>query len=224
MSTVQFIRKIDSLLSGVYSSIPFTYYGIVKSVIGRGNNQTLLDCGTGDGSFMAFLNSDKQFRVTGVDVFEPYLKLAKKTGVYDKLIRQDLRKLDIKDKSYDIVFCSHVIEHLSKTEGTKLVKKLEKIAKKRVILLMPVGFFPQEEYDDNEHQEHVSEWYPEDFKKMGYKVRGQGLKAIYKNENIVEKYGLFSYFWHITSTLSQPILLLKPNWSTYMICYKDAKK
>jgi SAM-dependent methyltransferase len=202
---------------------PLTYWGILCRMVGT-DFKTILDVGCGNGDPMSVINRDHTFQATGVDIYAPYLQVCKKRGVYSNLVRSDIRDLPFKDKSFDTVICFHVIEHLTKKEGLFLIKKLETIARKRVVLAMPLGDLPQEEYDGNKHQEHKSEWYPSEFKKMGYKVVGQGLMAIYRNENVVEKYGWLSNIIFVFSILFQPLLLIKPELARYIICRKDLDK
>lgn len=183
---------------------------------------TVLDLGCGDGSAVEFLGLPENFEMIDVDIFEPYLKLAKRRGIYKKLVKADIREFYPKEK-FDIVLASHVLEHLEKNDGLKLIKKIEKFSKKRVIIACPIGDLPQEEYDNNPFQVHRSSWTVNEMKNLGYEVRSQGLKALWGNENVVLKYGLFSYILFPISILSFPVLLLKPELGTYMICVKDVK-
>lgn len=210
--------KLDYILSG----FPLAYWGILRRAVGE-DFATILDVGCGTGDPMGVINHDKNYKATGIDIYKPYLKECRERGYYSQLIEGDVRKLSFKDRSFDAVVSFHVIEHLTKEEGLAMIKKMEKIAKKRVVIVTPLGHLPQEEYDGNKHQEHISKWYPKDFRKMGYKVVGQGLMAIYKDQNVVEKYGFLSNFIFVLSIFFQPLLFIKPEWARYIICRKDLK-
>jgi len=177
--------------------------------------------GCGDGSLAKVLNLNKNFKLTGVDIFEPYLKKARKTGLYEKLIKADVRNLPFKEEKFDVVFCAHLIEHLTRKEGFKLIKRLESLARKKVVIASPVGFLPQDEYNGNPFQKHKSVWWSEDFKTRGYKVVGQGLRLIYGQQNVVERLGLLSYLFSLVSLAYQPLLFLNPNLGVYIICWKE---
>lgn len=78
----------------------------------------------------------------------------------------------IPDESFDSVFLIDVIEHLEKEDGVQLLKEMERIACRQVLLFTPLGFMPQHyEVGDTdawglngtEYQEHKSGWEPEDF-------------------------------------------------------------
>lgn len=221
------MRRIDSFLVGVYRQVPFTYIWLFKRSFDKflesKRKISVLDIGCGDGFAMGRLNLPRNFEITGLDIFEPYLKIAKGKKIYKRLIKMDARKIGI-DKKYDIVLASHVLEHLDHAEGERFIKKLEKIANKRVIIAAPIGYFPQGEYDNNSYQLHKSQWRVDDLKKLGYSISSQGLRILWGNENIVKKYGIFSYFLFLLSLVSTPLLLVKPELGTYMICRKDVKK
>lgn len=211
---MQITNKIISLIS---TKIPLSYYGIVRKEMGKAP-LNILDVGCGNGIFMSVLNSKKNFKVTGVDIFSPYLRLAKKTGAYSRLIRQDINKLTFPDKSFDIVICNHVIEHLKKEDGLKLLKCFEKIARKKIIVVTPIGFLEQDERDDNKHQRHLSSWVPHDFSKLGYKVIGQGLNIYYRNKlinRLSNRIGVLNNFFFFIHVIFQPLISKR-----YSLCYQ----
>ncbi len=220
------MRKIDLFLMPLYRQLPFTYYGIFsrpfRQFLDSDIKTTVLDLGCGDGSATKNLQLPKKFEITGVDIFSPYLVIARKSGAYKKLIRADVTKYR-PSKKYDIVMALHVLEHLDKSVGEKFLKKIEKFAKKKIIVATPIGTFTQTEYDENPYQLHRSSWTPEEMIVRGYRVSAQGLKFLWGNENIALKYGVVSYLFFLISALLTPVLRLKPNLGTYMICEKKVK-
>jgi len=201
--------------------LPFSYSWILRHQMG--GSRTVLDLGCGDGALMSFLNKDKRYQVTGIDLFRPDLKKAKETGVYSKLIYGDIRKLKIKKNSFDLVFSSQVIEHLEKKEAVALIKILEKIAKKKLVLGTTNGFFPFERIEGNDNnplQVHKSGWSIKEFKKMGYEVYGQGIGAIYKPGGLGHRVIYLRLFLYIFSYLLSPLIYFYPNLSAYLIAVK----
>lgn len=206
----------------ILTHIPFSSPWIFRFHLG--NARTVLDIGCGDGSLMMKINHDNKYHVTGVDLYKPYLKKAKATGVYRQIISSDIRKIKFKAKSFDVVIASQVIEHLNKKDALNLIKKMEKITKKRLILATPNGFVeydPFEGGDGNSLQEHKSGWETEEMEKMGYRVYGQGVGFIYKPNGLLYRYRKFKDFWVLISYLLSPISYIAPEASASIVAVKD---
>lgn len=132
----------------------------------------VLDLGCGKESPLRFF-SKRPYSV-GVDIFLPYLLESKRNGIHNEQILADVRALPFKAKAFNGIMALEVIEHLTKDEGYKLLREMEKLSKKLVIISTPNGFLPQEERDGNPFQKHKSAWTMNEFKSLGYKVRGTG--------------------------------------------------
>lgn len=215
---------IDDFIISFSYLIPWSYYGILKGLMGK-EEQTILDVGCGNGTFMYVFNKDRKFKVTGIDIFEEDLKKAEKLNIYNKLVKGDVTKLKFGNKSFDIVISNHVIEHLTKNDGQKFLNKLEKVAKRKVIVITPLGFRKQEGYSGNVFQEHKSGWYPKDFIKRGYSVIGQGLSVYYTNKplNILLRLmGPINNFFFVFHILAQPLIGKKfIKYAHQIICVKE---
>ncbi len=139
---------------------------------------SVLDLGCGDNSPLGFINR-KKYSV-GVDGFNKSIAKSKNKNIHDKYLHKNILEIekDFKKKSFDAVIALDVIEHLEKKDGYKLLKIMEHIASKKIILLTPNGFVPQTG-EGNGLQEHLSGWIVSDFKKLKYKVFGRyGLKNL----------------------------------------------
>ena len=213
------IRKI---LQDITVNMPYTYPSIIHDSLN--DSYTILDIGCGNGHLMSMINSNKELLVTGVDLFQPYLDNAKKTGCYKKLIKMDIRKLRFDEASFDCVLSSHVVEHFRKEDAFEQIKIMEKIAQKKIIIGTPNGYFPQDPYDGNDLQEHFSEWGAEDFEKLGFRVYGQGAKFIYGYRGLLNGWmGSFlvtRFFLFFLSYLLSPIIYNYPRYSLYLIAVK----
>jgi len=94
-------------------------------------------------------------------------------GQYANVFERDARDLSfIPDKSYDAVFCAHLIEHMSKMDGLLFLREMERIARMIVVVETPNGYLPQGAADGNEFQRHLSGWEPYEFEMLGYSVVG----------------------------------------------------
>lgn len=203
----------------------FSYHWIIKKNMGR--IKTILDVGCGDGSFMKILNMDKKYKITGIDLYKPSVQLAKTTKAFDHVISKDLRKIDYKQKSFDLALSSQVIEHLSKKDAISLIKKMEKIARKKVIIATTNGYFPYdpiEGKDDNPLQVHKSGWSVAEFRKIGYRVYGQGLAFVYKPNKMLRKVFFLKDILFVISYLLSPIIYFFPIFSTYIIAIKEVEQ
>lgn len=139
--------------------------------------ESVLDLGCGRHSMIPIIPSF--IRTTGVELFEPHYREAVEKARHDKLIQADITKIEFEDNSFDAVVLMDVIEHLSKDEGEKLIKKLERWARKKVIVFTPNGFLHQDEYADNPYMVHQSGWECAEFKNKGFCVYGvRGFKNL----------------------------------------------
>lgn len=111
---------------------------------------SVLDVGCGKGFLLNLIHQHyPDIQLQGADFVEhPNLK------AYN-FIKADARHLPVPDKSFDLVVCTHTIEHISPAED--LVRELKRIARHKLIVITPrqkyfyytldehVNFFPQKE-------------------------------------------------------------------------------
>ncbi len=140
---------------------------------------SVLDLGCGPSSPIQFC---KVKYSVGVETYIPYIKESKKSHIHSTYINKEISQLNFKTKSFDAVIMIDVLEHLKKEEGNDLLKKIEKWARKKIIINTPNGFLPA--FDTTNHyQTHISGWNIEEMKKKGYEAYGMaGLKFLRKKE------------------------------------------
>lgn len=174
----------EALIRRITVETPFSWSWLLRESIG--DSKTVLDIGCGDGILMKTLSKDRNWKIIGVDIFKDSILKAKALGVYESFIQGDvievLKKMITQKKHFDTVFCSQLIEHLSKKEGNKLLDLMGQLALEKIVVTTPKGFVEQrEEYvGNNHHQHHESGWEVEDFASRGYKVYGLGLSAVWR--------------------------------------------
>jgi len=139
---------------------------------------SVLDVGCGKHSALLSIAKHYKFELTGLDIFEPYLKEAKNKGGYRSVVLADARQLPFKDKSFEAVACIEVIEHVGKEGGEKLLNELERISRWLVLISTPIGESVQHAYDGNPYQEHRYIWSVEELEARGFEMRGRGLKGL----------------------------------------------
>lgn len=181
--------------------------------------ESVLDAGCGANSPLKYIK--KTFYSEGVDIFRKSVAASRRARIHDSYRVGDIRNIDrwYKQKSFDAVICLDVIEHLSELDALALMKKMESIARKKVIILTPNGYYHQNPYDGNPHQVHASGWSLPKLKKLGYSVRGlRGLKFI-RGECATIRYKPW-VFWGFLSFISEPLCYCIPDLSYDLFAIK----
>ncbi len=179
--------------------------------------KSVLDVGYGIHSPVSRI--PRTFHLEGIDLL-PIPK--KKFQMHDSYKKGDIRYLKkfYRKKSFDGAVVLDVIEHLSKSDALQLLKDLEVIVRKKIIIMTPEGFHHQGEIDGNPHMTHLSGWKTEEFKQKGYRTHGlQGLK-IFRGEEASMKYKPW-YFWLLISHLSQSIAYFFPRIAFHIVAIKS---
>lgn len=214
--------------------LPFTPLWTVKRCLGE-NILTVLDVGCGSGDPMRAFGQRYSYKV-GLDAFQPYLDICKERRIYDEVVLHDANNLPLPfaDKSFDMVIAIRFIEHLERKKAYKLLAEFERIARKRILLCVPVGEFAQDAFDNNTFQIHRSFWYPEQFRKRGYDVVGNGIVHLHTGKQLIQRieslskrkflllswiYIPFFIVWIIAGIFTRN----KPEYGANMVCTKEVK-
>lgn len=136
------------------------------------DSRTVLDVGCGVGATLQEFCCPIKI---GVDAHRPYLENAR-SGVFIKInfTAERISELFLPN-SLDCVTLIDVIEHFEKGVGYDVLRQVEGIAAKKVIVFTPRGFFQQLDVDHYGlggecYQRHRSGWEVEDFNNLGYNV------------------------------------------------------
>lgn len=179
-------------------------------------DDTVLDLGCGYNSALQYC--DIAFSV-GVELFVPYLEESQKKAIHNEYLRADIREVDFKPKSFDVVMASDVLEHLAKDEGHELIRKMEVWARKKIILTTPNGNLYQDAYDDNPLQRHLSGWNVNELRKIGFKAYGMNGWRRLRGYRAMIKYRPF-YLWLIFSGISQWLAYYYPKMAFQLFAVK----
>ncbi len=106
-----------------------TYYKEAISLI-PSDVESILDIGCGEGTFFNMLE-DKYFTI-GLDVSRTALRYVKKQKV-----QGDIGNLPFKSRSFDLVTCLEVLEHLKQDAFINGISEIERVAKKYIIVSVP---------------------------------------------------------------------------------------
>jgi len=181
----------------------------------------ILDVGCGSGSPIKPFS--KNFYSVGADLFKPALLESKKKRIHNDYVLLDINNLCFRSNFFDAVLALDVIEHLEKTKGLRLIKTMENIAKKKVVLITPNGFVPQGVLAKNVFQVHLSGWTVSELKRLKYIVHGiVGLKLL-RTEEAKLKYKPDFCFSEI-SDISQKLTYHFPIMAFELLCIKIIQK
>ena len=118
------------------------------------NAKTVLDVGAGCGTYRSMFPTLGQ-HWTALEVWQPYVDKYNLRDKYDTVIVEDLRTWN-PTKTYDICFCGDILEHMTEKEAVQVLNKLREIAT-TVIVSIPIGYYPQGEYEGNPYEIHVED-------------------------------------------------------------------
>lgn len=216
--------RLAQLSRRVRPYLPFTALNTAWRSIPR-DARSMLDVGCGQGEPMRFIRRKRWLFSVGVDIFLPYLRECRRVGIHDQYIQCDVRSLPFRRKSFDVVLCMEVLEHLDKEDGRNVINALEEIARWRVIITTPVGAHEQHEFDHNPYQQHQVIWQPAEMKALGYKVRGHGIKnlgGMSGRQSPLPR--LLRPLVDVAWVLAGPLVCLWPHLAGNMVCIKTIKR
>jgi glycosyltransferase involved in cell wall biosynthesis len=135
----------------------------IKNIVSRLPRQKMLDIGCGCGTY-AKMFPDADW--TGVEIWEPYVEKYGLTDLYNNLYVEDARTWEPM-AHYDVAFAGDVLEHLYINEASDLVDRLKSCAD-TVVISIPIGYYPQGEYDGNPHETHLTDNWTDDLVKSTF--------------------------------------------------------
>ena len=206
------------ILKKIYHGIFPTYIHVLRREIE--GMRSLVEMGSGKTSPFRHVNFKGES--VGIDIDRESINESRKRNIHKKYILGDVLKVRIKENSYDCAVALDLIEHLSKKDGYKLIKKMLSISWKKVIIFTPNGFLPQGEIAGNPFQKHLSGWSVKEFKRHGFKVKGiNGIKFLRGGEARI-KYRP-KLLWTIISEISQLFTYFIPSAAFQIIAIKEKK-
>lgn len=141
------IEQIDLPAYGPTDGRPFT-----KMILSMLPHKTILDIGCGAGTYTKLF---PQSSWTAVEIWEPYVEQFNLRSLYDKIIIDDVRKIDFsKLGMFDVAIAGDVLEHMSVEDAKYVFSKLKTVAGV-VVISIPIVNFPYKPKFGNPYQEHI---------------------------------------------------------------------
>lgn len=146
------------------------------------NYESILDVGCGDKTLKKGIDSRKiEIEYTGVDSCNYFSD--------NDVITCDFRKMPLDDRSIDLVFGRHILEHQPYFENS--LKEMIRVAKKEIIhifFIKPTLLEKKKKYEpstDNLYHNNYNKSLIEDFLTSNSKVKGFRWKNLNNQENVI---------------------------------------
>lgn len=99
------------------------------------DNSMILDVGCGVG-YLSSKFANKHCRIYGIDIAFNYLKMAVRKDNPYNFVQADILNLPFKDKSFDIIVCSEVLEHIPYVENS--LEEIKRVTRRLFISTVPI--------------------------------------------------------------------------------------
>lgn len=149
------------------------FYKALFAEVKKRKPKTVLDVGCGEGFTLERLRKQNiGEKLEGVDFLKTAIEIGKKAHPELHLKEGTIYDLPYKDKSFDLVICSEVLEHLE--DPKKALSELERVAKKHIVLSVPnepwfmlANFLRGKNWSRwGNDIEHINHWSSKGFKKF----------------------------------------------------------
>ena len=181
--------------------------------------QAVLDVGCGSALTLRQLEVP---HCVGIEGYRPEFEKARSLNTQDELVFGDVRELTshFKPGQFDACIAMDVIEHLTKADGLKLMRDMELIAKKKVVIFTPNGFLPQRQSAGSDLQAHFSGWEVDEMRHHGYDVMGMlGPKKLRGEYHVLKRNP--AVFWGLVSFGEQLLWVRhRPQNAAAILCTK----
>lgn len=114
---------------------------------------TVLDIGPGVGTYAKLLAGPAVSRLTGIEIWEPYVHTYRLAEHYDEIIVGDAREVEL--PTSDVVVLGDVAEHMSREDAVRLWERAGAAARRAVYLSIPIVHYEQHAIEGNPHEHHV---------------------------------------------------------------------
>lgn len=125
-----------------------------------GNNYNVVDFGAGSGTYSNLYRRNLKGKWTAVEIWEPYVEKYKLKSKYDEVIVASAFDSLAQLQNIDVAFIGDMLEHMTKDDAhifiDTLVKKLSPTG--RVFISVPIGEYPQGEFEGNPYEAHLATW------------------------------------------------------------------
>jgi SAM-dependent methyltransferase len=178
----------------------------------------VLDVGCSDGRGSEVLRG-----ASGCDIHRPALIAARETTRRRSVVQTDVRALPYRGRVFDAVVALDVIEHFEKDDALRVLGEMERVSRRLVLVLTPMGFLEQPGTSEEPWQEHKCGFEPRELEALGYRVAGLGGFGRLRGD-----YGAFRWgpAGQLLGAVSQPVVRTRPELAFHLLGVKriDARR
>lgn len=167
-------------------------------------NKKVLDIGCATGNYLETFSQQSY----GIDISKPNIDVCKKKGLNVKYVDIN-KKLPFSNNTFDVVFCSHVLEHVD--SPLNLLREMNRVLKSKgsVIIGLPVEFSLVRIFRSHYfkgHKGHIYAFSPDNMKRLfeysGFQYKRLIIDIVWVKKLwlwwllwLVQKLPLFLTFW-----------------------------
>lgn len=111
------------------------FYASLRSLVEPLDPDSVLDAGCGEGETVGRLADCLPRRVAGIDVRDDCVAFTRQRFPWMEVSRQSVYKLAFPDRSFDLVLCLEVLEHLD--EPAAALSELSRVSRRDLVLSVP---------------------------------------------------------------------------------------
>lgn len=119
----------------VYRLLIGRYLALIETLVHKTNASSICDIGCGEGFVILHLMQKFKGRIDGCDMNRGVLSVARKLNPSVDFVQCDAAALPVRDKSYDLVLCCEVLEHLATTE--QVLSEIKRVTRDYCIFSVP---------------------------------------------------------------------------------------
>jgi len=205
------------------------FYGYLRNKFKGCDSVLELGCG-----YSSYLEHMRVPYAVGVDGWAPAVEKSKEKGTHQKYIVSDIMDVEFPEKSFDAVLSCETLEHLTETDAEIMLKRMERWARKKVIITVPneprglekidKSLLSSEGYDRYNNlglMDHNSAWTVRELENRGFTVKG--FKGFYqlRSTHHRERGRFTKMLWYATFPLTW---LFFPSLGTQLIAVKEITK
>jgi ubiquinone/menaquinone biosynthesis C-methylase UbiE len=142
----------------------------IRTLIDRYKPKRILDvaCGRGEWFYQRPLAE-----WVGIDIWLPYLQALALEERNIEHVRGIVTHLPFQQRSFDLVLCIEILEHLTAQDGLRMFDEAKRVARKVVIVTTPtdpLGRHLQDVLNQNPHERHVTRISGERLVEQGFRI------------------------------------------------------